>query len=208
VLIAWARLLDGRWRNPLVGRDLLVGAVAGLAGGAALALMPAISQWLGRVPSPPIPWLDGRLLLGPAPFASVVLGWIPDAIFVALMWLVLVFVFRAVLRSETAAMLVFAAMAAAILGLTQPFDRVTTFVVVMAVWTTVALVLVRVGLLATVMMAFVMRMLQESGVSLDLLASQPGFVVATLAVTLAPALGGLYTSVSAAATSLGRLFDD
>jgi serine/threonine-protein kinase len=30
-LVAWSRLLDGQWRNPLVGRDLLIGAAAGVA---------------------------------------------------------------------------------------------------------------------------------------------------------------------------------
>jgi hypothetical protein len=33
-LVAWSRLLDGQWRNPLVGRDLLVGAVGGVVLGA------------------------------------------------------------------------------------------------------------------------------------------------------------------------------
>ena len=30
LLIAWARLIDGRWRDPLVGRSLLVGVLVGL----------------------------------------------------------------------------------------------------------------------------------------------------------------------------------
>ncbi len=49
-LISWTRLLAGSWRDPLVGRDLLVGclfAPASMVTGAAGAL---VSQWRGQPP--------------------------------------------------------------------------------------------------------------------------------------------------------------
>ncbi len=45
VLVSWVRLLDGRLRDPLVGRDLLFGAVLGVAyyiAGRALIFLPAV----------------------------------------------------------------------------------------------------------------------------------------------------------------------
>jgi tRNA A-37 threonylcarbamoyl transferase component Bud32 len=46
-LIAWSRLLAGKWRDPLVGRAVLVGVLGG-AGGAVLAsLLHAGPAWLG-----------------------------------------------------------------------------------------------------------------------------------------------------------------
>jgi len=45
-LVSWSRLISGRWNDPLVGRDLLVGAVLAVA----LALS---SELLWFVPSPP-----------------------------------------------------------------------------------------------------------------------------------------------------------
>ena len=46
LLIGWARLLQGRWRDARVGRDVLVGSVAGAASVTGLALVNAIPTWL------------------------------------------------------------------------------------------------------------------------------------------------------------------
>jgi hypothetical protein len=66
VLISWSRLLAGRIRDPRVGRDVLIGGVAGsfLALGVSLhILLPA---WLGRTPTPPdLPNLAVLSGLGP-----------------------------------------------------------------------------------------------------------------------------------------------
>ncbi len=56
MLISWTRALSGRWRDPLVGRDLLVGA----AGAALLAMAVGplahwIPLWLGSAPPAPGP---------------------------------------------------------------------------------------------------------------------------------------------------------
>jgi len=48
VLISWSRLLAGRFRDPLLGRDLLVGGVAGLATQAIGTLTPVMAAWLGE----------------------------------------------------------------------------------------------------------------------------------------------------------------
>jgi hypothetical protein len=45
LLVAWTRLLDGRWRDGLVGRSLLVGVAAGLA----LNTVPAAAVAAGRL---------------------------------------------------------------------------------------------------------------------------------------------------------------
>jgi predicted Ser/Thr protein kinase len=62
-IIGWTRLLAGGWRDPLVGRDLLVGAFAGCA----LALLafgrPLAASWLGQPPPTPGPIVLRGLLL-------------------------------------------------------------------------------------------------------------------------------------------------
>jgi serine/threonine-protein kinase len=58
-LISWSRLLSGRLRDPLVGRDVLVGVTAGLVW---------VCLWLGGVVVPdPIPMLTQKGLFAPAP---------------------------------------------------------------------------------------------------------------------------------------------
>ena len=60
LLIGWTRLVQGRWRDPRVGRDLLAGAVAGTAILACLSLTYVIADALGLVTPEPY-----RAALGP-----------------------------------------------------------------------------------------------------------------------------------------------
>jgi hypothetical protein len=56
MLISWTRALSGRWRDPLVGRDLLIGTVMGAATGLILGpirvLLPMKLQIPGPTPHP------------------------------------------------------------------------------------------------------------------------------------------------------------
>jgi serine/threonine-protein kinase len=60
-LVGWTRLLAGRWRDPLVGRDVLLGLCAGLAGAMVTYTYAVAPGWLGR--PAPSGWL---LSLAPA----------------------------------------------------------------------------------------------------------------------------------------------
>jgi len=72
-MIGWSRLLAGSVRDPLVGRDVLVGVLIAIADGLMLGLHTLARRWSGRPPSFPVgassnPW-DGitassDLLLG------------------------------------------------------------------------------------------------------------------------------------------------
>ncbi|HEX6284390.1 MAG TPA: serine/threonine-protein kinase, partial [Pyrinomonadaceae bacterium] len=69
-IIAWSRVLAGGFRDPLVGRDILIGAVFGLATIVTYFYLPRlVQQWLGQPPA--IPWLDfpATQLLGIRSFA-------------------------------------------------------------------------------------------------------------------------------------------
>jgi hypothetical protein len=52
-LISWSRLLSGRIRDPLVGRDVLIGAVVGVVVALIIGLNVEIATWLGVPPPPP-----------------------------------------------------------------------------------------------------------------------------------------------------------
>jgi serine/threonine-protein kinase len=60
-LVGWTRLIAGGWRDPLVGRDVLIGLCAGLAGAAVTYAYAVAPNWLGR--PAPSGWL---LSLAPA----------------------------------------------------------------------------------------------------------------------------------------------
>lgn len=46
LLISWSRLMSGRFRDPLVGRDILIGAIAGTAGAIAMFIFRAFPSWM------------------------------------------------------------------------------------------------------------------------------------------------------------------
>jgi hypothetical protein len=53
ILMSWSRLLSGRLRDPRVGRDILVGIVAGLTIAIVGCLVSLAPAWLGYPPVPP-----------------------------------------------------------------------------------------------------------------------------------------------------------
>src|SRR5262249_56010888 len=55
-LIGWSRLLAGRFADPRVGREVLLGALAGVAWFALLALARLVPAWVGQ--PPPVPYWD------------------------------------------------------------------------------------------------------------------------------------------------------
>lgn len=45
LLIAWARLLEGRWRDPRIGRDALIGAIVGVVLALLSHIVNGLSTW-------------------------------------------------------------------------------------------------------------------------------------------------------------------
>src|SRR5262249_47175805 len=68
-IISWSRLLAGRWRDPLVGRDLLVGGLFSVAIVLVNYLCFLVPEWMGLSPAAPRSsyfdaLLGGRRLFG------------------------------------------------------------------------------------------------------------------------------------------------
>jgi serine/threonine-protein kinase len=104
-LIAWTRLLSGRFSDPLVGRVLLAGALLGIFGAVSGELRElARRAFEATPPIPPFPW--DTTLRGPRAVASHLVN--PAvAMFFALAEALLFFLLRAVLRKEWLAAPVF-----------------------------------------------------------------------------------------------------
>ena len=94
MLISWTRVLSGQWRDPLVGRDVLVGTVAGAAVG--LLLGPI------RVLLPPLLHLPAR---APHPFAEaapsnpmLTVAWMLSDLVSATIWILAIVFFLVLVR--------------------------------------------------------------------------------------------------------------
>jgi serine/threonine-protein kinase len=105
-LIAWTRLLSGRFTDPLVGRTLLAGALLGVFQGVMREVMELAERALE--PAPPIPSFPWDLtLLGPRAVAGhLAAGWAVTMLIATGLALIF-FLLKAVLRKEWLAAAVF-----------------------------------------------------------------------------------------------------
>ena len=55
-VISWNRLLEGKWRNPLVGRDVLIGVTTASVCVALVLVLRSLPVWLGPTPDPKLVW--------------------------------------------------------------------------------------------------------------------------------------------------------
>jgi Protein kinase domain len=156
-LISWARLLNGRFRDPRIGRDILLGALFGVLVGNLFKFGRWIPTWFGLQPGlepmPPMYAMDATSLIG------AVLELQTTAVGFTLTLLSTLLLFRIVLRAVWLAACGFILLNTFLLGLAEPEPTYSTwictgFAVALCVW-----VLVRFGLLAVVIGAFVLSLL-------------------------------------------------
>ena len=72
-MIGWSRLLAGSVRDPLVGRDVLVGVLVAIGDGLILALHTLLRRWSGRPPQFPV-GASGNPFDGMAASSDLLLG--------------------------------------------------------------------------------------------------------------------------------------
>ncbi|MEE8170074.1 MAG: hypothetical protein V3T70_05960, partial [Phycisphaerae bacterium] len=152
-LISWSRLLAGRFRDPLVGRDILIGAAFGILSGLVGHFRYVASEWLGR--APPIPMRAGiSELLGMRRVAASFLSDLPTDVFLAMGFFFVLFVLRVVLRRPLPAAAAFVAIFAvnSLLTADDPLLSVISAALSMSIF---VIVLLRFGLLAQVACLFV-----------------------------------------------------
>jgi serine/threonine-protein kinase len=192
-ITAWNRLLNGRLRDPMVGRDLLIGLAFG-----AVALLVFRAAWLSAVwasvpPPPPVTGAGpgGLQVPGPPTPLYVVLSWLSLPITASLRYLVLSFVLFLVLRREWLAwgmvwVFFLALFMAPLLGPSLPGNALTLFWYGLRVGLSV-FVLARFGLLAFAGSLFCSELLSLAPLTADLSAwyAYQGIIMALVIVGLA-----------------------
>jgi hypothetical protein len=110
-LVSWNRLLAGGFRDPLVGRHVLVGCLAGGFASALTRLAWFVPSWLGGLPAQPLlSAIDSREIpglqlqfLGARPIIAGMSNNLIIALINAFISLFVLFLFRALLRKDWAA---------------------------------------------------------------------------------------------------------
>ncbi|MGD0363711.1 MAG: protein kinase [Bryobacteraceae bacterium] len=96
-MIGWNRLLAGGIRDPLVGRDVLVGLTFGTAAALTPKLHDLVLLRFGSMPNANVFPLS---LLGVSGAVATFLTLIPNCVVLALVWFVLIFILRVALRRD------------------------------------------------------------------------------------------------------------
>ncbi len=168
MMIGWSRLLTGRFRDPLVGRDILIGAVAGIVLTTVAQFGRLGPAWFGLPPSLSA-GESGQLLLGGRHALSALAGWQVRAVTIGLVFLLALILFNRLLRSRRLA----AVATALVLTATPALQSVAggnpiVTSLVGGAWAMVAVVvLVRFGLLAMIVSQFVFQLTSLVPITFD-----------------------------------------
>jgi hypothetical protein len=164
LLISWNRLLAGQFRNPLVGRDALVGTLAGAAIVMLIHLSNALPAWLdvpGMTPVPPS-WL---LMRSGREAASFFFGQLGDMAFSAIAMMSLFLLLNLILRKKWLAAIALGLVTFVVSLSGENFSIEVPFAFLQAA--VLVVVVLRFGLLSLAVLQFVSPVLQAAPITLD-----------------------------------------
>jgi serine/threonine-protein kinase len=190
-LIAWNRLLEGRWRDPLVGRELLIGGALAAAWNLLNALEPAAKAAHGAPPA--LPFLNPRTLSGTMEAIGGVVFAVPFSVTMALGTLLLLVLLRILLRSERAAAIALFVLLAAT-DATAMDDPVVQLPLWLLINALIVVAATRFGLVALVTVSFCSHFVVYGNMTL----TPPPHLVGTMLVLtiglIGPGVFGWFTS--------------
>jgi len=192
LLISWNRLLAGRFGDPLVGRDVLVGALIGAAMAALIHVSNALPAWFdvpGMTPVPP----SALLMRGASEAASFLVNQLGEMAFNALGIMSFFFLSASILRKKWLAAValgllnIVLSLSGENLSIELPFAILQAALLVFVV--------LRLGLVAVAVAGFISVLLQVSPITLDFSQWYAGHSLFALAIFAGIALYGFRTAL-------------
>jgi len=146
-LISWTRLLAGQWRDPLVGRDLLIGTCYGVLLTIVEMSDNVLLPVLGKLPPPP-GGIDAHALQGVRLALGALLFFILAFLLYSLLIFFLLFLLRLLLKRDWIAAIILVLIAA---GTNSPGEYpVLNYLLLGIIWISIVVILKKVGLLALI----------------------------------------------------------
>jgi serine/threonine-protein kinase len=195
-LISWGRLLAGQMRDPVVGRDLVLGILAGVFWAVATRVECLAPGWTTRVPTAPDRFfahdtLSGlRFMIGGIPLQIVIF------VSVSLFYFFAFFLIRLVLRKEWLAILVALLVISILSALADPDHPVLNAALYVGLWGIALLLLIRFGLLPFMMALCINNFLEVYPLTTHLSAWYAGPTIFVFSIIVATAIFGFYTSTA------------
>jgi serine/threonine-protein kinase len=201
-IISWSRLLAGRFRDPLVGRDLIWGVILGLLWAVILEVSVVVAQRLGGSPN------FGALeyLAGGRAIVGAWLGQVLNSVQTGLVFFFVLFLLRVLLREPRLAAVAFVVLFAtmSLLGSPYPAVHIPTMI---AVYTIAVVAVLRFGFITLAAGVWTANLVLSVPVTASLshwYASSLVFVVLSI---LAVAAWGFYTALAGRTLWTGELFE-
>ena len=191
-LVSWSRLVAGRLRDPLVGRDILIGMTAGAIVMALFVVNLALPGWLGW-PSHR-PWTDNIASVTDWRRAMEIVSFsMSEAILIAFLGVLFLLLIRAVVPHKLISSALFIALGIiAFLYRGEYVGLELLFAVGQALTGTV--VLLRYGVLALIVTTFCRNAVQSLPLALDVSAWYSSQIAMSLGILISIAAYGLYAS--------------
>jgi len=196
MLVSWVRLLGGRFRDPLVGRDILIGALYGAVNGLVISVYKWIPEFLGiqgyGFEASLWSWVSLRGLQ--QGFAAVA-GLHSQSLLYMFIGIMMILVLRLLLRKTWIAMIVFTALMFVAFhpGTGHPIPYLISILIVVSL---LCFVLFRFGLLAVMIGYTVSKILHELPLTFDLTAWYGYVTLLTLFITVGLAAWGFRVALA------------
>lgn len=205
-IIGWTRLLAGDFRDPLVGRSILIGSVLGAALIINNFLVDLVPKWLGLPPN--VPHIDAQFMLGMRHFMPGFAGLFTSSLFIAFVCLFLILMFLIILRRKLLAVAASWFILSAVLFLAFSHTPLVSRVFAM----TGALILVgglyRYGLLAAITSGFIFHAWVFFPITTKLSAWWAADFIPVLIIYATLVIYAFYTSLAGQRLFRGKLLED
>jgi hypothetical protein len=206
-IISWTRLLTGHLRDPLVGRDLLIGASFGILLGVLVRGSSWLSDLLGDTPSIP-GTADVNSLLGPVNGFANLLDHLFSSVLGGLGFIFLLFLMRLILRKDWLALAAVFGVAVfqnviAARGLTE--SLIAAVVIMAMAWCLVVFIMLRFGLLSGMAGLFTANFFLSTPLTTDFSVWYSGATLFSVTVILILAGYGFATSIDKKKFAIGDL---
>jgi serine/threonine-protein kinase len=192
ILISWTRVLAGDLRDPLVGRDILIGCATAAVYQCLISLQVVIAEWFGATPAPAPQTLN--YVLRTNSFVSYLTGTLATGIIIfALGFLLFVLLLRTLLKRDWLAITI---AAVALTSLTYNNQNpAITVPVLLAASILVFFVLVRFGFVALFSGIAAFLLFGFAPIAVQTSAWYSGYGVAALLMVAALTIYGFHTSL-------------
>jgi hypothetical protein len=208
LIISWNRLLVGDWRDPMVGRDVLVGGMLGLGHTAAIYVTVPLATWTsGRaVPNSGlnISYLEGTRHL----WASFLMH-LPTGVFSAFFFLLLLILLVTLFRKQWLATAVFWILLVSVESLAFRRGAHWTGLLGTALISTITIVgIARFGLVAMISRAVFFELSFHNAITSDFSSWYFGNTIFAAVVLFGLAIYGFYTSLAGQPFFKSKLLED